>query len=81
MPRNRQGVKVLFVEVPAEIWQRFRALAKFHRRSQTAEAILALEEYLTKHETAESRAMALDLEDSRGKRTTAKAPARPQSAR
>jgi hypothetical protein len=59
--RTRKGYKVLFVEVPEELWYRLQAVAKVSYRSLTAQTTLALEEHLRNYETSESRELAGQL--------------------
>ncbi len=46
MARPREGIRVLFVEAPAELAERLRALAKRNHRSMNGEALVALERHL-----------------------------------
>jgi hypothetical protein len=46
MARPREGVKVVFVEAPAELVERLRALAKRNRRSMNGEALVAIERHV-----------------------------------
>jgi hypothetical protein len=61
MPRTREGVKVLFVELPADLLYRLHAVAKVSRRSVTGQTTVAVEEHLAKHETDASRKLAKEL--------------------
>jgi predicted transcriptional regulator len=53
--RKREGKETLYVELPEELRlkERMEALADAHRRSMSGEVIVALEEYLARHETKE----------------------------
>jgi hypothetical protein len=61
MPRNREGVKVLFAELPRELLYRLQAVARLAHRSLTGQTTLAVEEHLSRHETPQSRELALRL--------------------
>ena len=64
MPRNREGVKVLFVELPEELLCRLQAVAKVSHRSVTGQTTVAIEEHLTKYETDASRKLASELAEA-----------------
>lgn len=47
MTEEKQGI---YVRLPKRLWERVKELARKHRRSAAAEAAVALEEYLRKHQ-------------------------------
>ena len=75
MPRNRDGVKVLFVELPEGLLYRLHAVAKLSHRSVTGQTMVAVEEHLEKYETEASRRLARQLAeegDQEGEKRTHK---------
>lgn len=52
MAKRKEGHEVLFVEVPAALKERLRAVAKQNQRSMVGEAVVAIERHVAAEEEA-----------------------------
>ncbi|MBY0525211.1 MAG: hypothetical protein K2R98_17525 [Gemmataceae bacterium] len=71
--QRKPGHKVIFVETPSDLAERFKLVAKHNRRSITGEALVAFERHLKLEE-------ARILTEAEGEPVTA-APSSPRSSR
>jgi hypothetical protein len=72
MAKRKEGHEVLFVEVPAALKERLRAVAQQNRRSMVGEAVVAIERHVAAEEAAQAAEPTADRAKARAKKGGAK---------